>query len=178
MPSAPACISWRTSARMRSSSSGVAWRSSRPSTCSRMVAAPTNEATLGETPFFSSMARYSARVVQVMSYWMSPCWSFIRRFMSAVRGPIELPSPITSRVTPWRISLCERPSAMRESVDQESMFTKPGATARPAASSTVPARARRRSPTAAMRSPRIPTSARRPTAPVPSYTVPPRMIRS
>ena len=91
---------------------------------------------------------------------------------------MELPSPITSRVTPCRISPCERPSAMSESVDQDSMLMKPGATARPLASRTVLACALFRFPIAAMRSPRMPTSTIRPDVPVPSYTVPPRRITS
>ena len=133
---------------------------------------------MGETPFFWRKARYSASVVQVMSYLMSPCCSTRRRFISSVSGPIESPSPKTSRVTPCRISPCDRPSTMSDSVDHESMLMKPGATARPAASSTVGADARRRSPMAATRSPRMPTSARRPGPPRPSYTVPPRMTMS
>ena len=57
-------------------------------------------------------------------------------------------------VTPWRISPCERPSAISDSVDQQSMLMKPGATARPAASiDGAAASAFERSPTAAMRSP-------------------------
>jgi hypothetical protein len=31
-------------------------------------------------------------------------------------GPIDHPSPITSRVTPWRMSLCECPSSISDSV--------------------------------------------------------------
>ena len=38
---------------------------------------------------------------------------------------------------PWRISPCDRPSAISESVDQDSMLMKPGATARPVASTIV-----------------------------------------
>ena len=57
MPSAPASISCRTRARMASSSAGVGRGLSRPITCSRTVVAPMNEATLGDTPFFSRNAR-------------------------------------------------------------------------------------------------------------------------
>src|SRR6187549_780271 len=109
---------------------------------------------------------------------MSPCCARMRAFISAVRGPIESPSPKISVVTPWRMSPWERPSAMSDSVAHESMLMKPGATARPRASTVARAFARARSPTAAMRSLRMPTSARRPGAPVPSYTVPPRTITS
>jgi hypothetical protein len=83
-------------------------------------------------------------------------------------GPIEKPSPKICVVTPWGSSLWERPSTMSESVDQESMLMKPGATASPAASNVFPAVAFERSPTASIRSPRMPTSARRPSVPVPS----------
>ncbi len=72
IPSAPSSIPCRTSARIWSSCSGVGFRSSRPITCSRIVVAPMNEATFVETPRFSSSRRYSASVVQVMSYLMSP----------------------------------------------------------------------------------------------------------
>ncbi|MFN8005872.1 MAG: hypothetical protein U0V70_02345 [Terriglobia bacterium] len=41
------------------------------------------------------------------------------------------PSPITSSVTPCLMSLCERPSTIRESLAQLSMLMKPGATASP-----------------------------------------------
>ena len=168
MPSAPASISCRTSPRIRSISAGVGARSSRPITYSRTVAAPRYEATLGATPFFSRYARYSASVVHLTSYLRSPCSSFMRRFISSVRGPIELPSPKISVVTPWRISPCERPSTISDSVDHESMLMKPGATASPFASTTMPAVAEDRSPTAATASPRTPTSARRPGRPLPS----------
>ena len=53
IPSAPSSISRRTSARMRSISSGVGARSSCPMTYSRTVAAPMYDATLGAMPFFS-----------------------------------------------------------------------------------------------------------------------------
>jgi hypothetical protein len=56
----------------------------KPMTCSRTVAAPMNEATLGDTPFFSRKARYSASVVHVMSYLMSPCSSVSCFFMASV----------------------------------------------------------------------------------------------
>ena len=163
---------------MRSISSAVGGRSSRPTTCSRTVAAPTNEATLGAIPRRSRWARYSASVVHSISYLKSPCWARARAFISGVSGPSDQPSPKISVVTPWRMSPCDRPSAISDSVAHESMFTKPGATARPRASTTVAAFALPRLPMAAMRSPRMPTSARRPGAPVPSYTVPPRSTTS
>ncbi len=50
---------------------------------------------------------------------------------------MELPSPRTSRVTPCRMSLCERPSSINETLAQHIMLMKPGATARPAASTSV-----------------------------------------
>ena len=79
--------------------------------------------------------------------------------MASFAGPIELPSPKTSSVTPWRMSPRERPSTIRDSVAQLSMLTKPGDTAIPAASSTCAASAPERSPRAATRSPRMPMSA-------------------
>src|SRR5262245_37880636 len=54
---------------------------------------------------------------------------------------------------------------------------KPGVTAKPVASSSTPARSGT-VPTSTMRSPRTATSARAPGAPLPSYTVPPRITRS
>ena len=54
--------------------------------------------------------------------------------MVSLYGPIELPSPITSSVTPWRMSLSAAPSSIRLSVDQLSMLMKPGVTVRPVAS--------------------------------------------
>jgi hypothetical protein len=90
--------------------------------------------------------------------------------MLAVSGPIESPSPITSSVTPCRSPPCERPSSISESVDHDSMFTKPGATASPFASSVVVA-AGRASPscrTATIRSPRIATAPSNGSPPPPS----------
>ena len=99
---------------------------------------------------------------------MSPISSTMRFFMASLSGPIELPSPKISSVTPWRMSPCDRPSASSDSVAHESMLMKPGATARPAASMVVLAVSAERSPTRSMRSPLMPTSARRPGDPVPS----------
>jgi len=71
---------------------------------------------------------------------------------------MDQPSPMTSSVTPWRISLCDRPSSISDSFDQLIMLMKPGATAKPSASITLGAPAFPTSPTTAMRSPRIATS--------------------
>jgi hypothetical protein len=133
-----------------------------------MVPEPMKLATFCDTPFFSSVERYSASVVQVTSYRRSPWPSFILRFISGVSGPIEEPSPMIWVVTPCRTSPCDRPSTSRESVDHDNMLMKPGATARPLASTRRPAVAAARSPTAAIRSPRRPTSVTRAGAPVPS----------
>ena len=97
----------------------------------RTVVAPTNEATLVETPRATRWSRYSPSVVQAMSNLMSPWRSIISFFIASLSGPIDQPSPNTSSVTPWRMSLCERPSASSDSVAQLSMLMKPGATARP-----------------------------------------------
>ena len=87
MPSAPASISRRTSSRMASSWAGVGRPSSRPTTCSRIVPAPTKEATFGATPRRSRRRRYSASVVHGMSYWKSPCMARRRSFMGSLQGP-------------------------------------------------------------------------------------------
>ena len=52
---------------------------------------------------------------------------------------MDQPSPMICVVTPWRISPCDLPSTSSDSVDQDSMLMKPGATARPRASTTVSA---------------------------------------
>ena len=149
-PSAPASISFRTSSRIWSSCSGVGGLSSRPTTYSRIVVAPTYDATFCATPRLSSSFRYSASVVQVMSYLRSP-WALRRRcFISSVSGPIESPSPMIWVVTPCRISPCDRPSTSSVSVDHESMLMNPGATVRFVASTIVGAVAAERSRTAAI----------------------------
>ena len=81
---------------------------------------------------------------------------------------MELPSPNTSSVTPWRMSLSERPSTMSDSVPHESMLMKPGDTASPAASIVVRAEAGAKSPMPAIVSPAIATSAVRGGSPDPS----------
>ena len=70
--------------------------------------------------------RYSPSVVQVMSYLMSPCCSTRRFFIASLSGPIELPSPKISSVTPCRMSPCERPSAISDSVDQRQHVDEAG----------------------------------------------------
>jgi hypothetical protein len=122
------------------------------------VVAPTNEATFGEMPFFSSISMYSPSVVQLMGYLMSPCCSTASFFMASLSGPMEAPSPMTSRVTPWRMSLWPRPSWISESVAQLSMLMKPGETASPLASTSIFPLAPPRLPIFAMRSPRSATS--------------------
>ena len=100
----------------------------------RTVAAPTKLATLGAIPRRSSVPRYSPSVVQVIGYLMSPSRSRASRFISGVSGPIDQPSPITSSVTPCRMSLWPRGSSSSDSLAQLSMLMKPGATAKPLAS--------------------------------------------
>src|SRR3546814_11516619 len=63
----------------------------------------------------------------------SACCATSALVMAGVSGPIELPSPITSSVTHWRISPNPRPSINRASVDQLRLLLKPGATALPVA---------------------------------------------
>ena len=54
---------------------------------------------------------------------------------ASLSGPIE-PSPKTSSVTPWRITPCDRPSSISDVSEWLSMLMKPGATARPVASTS------------------------------------------
>ena len=68
---------------------------------------------------------------------------------------MDQPSPMICVVTPWRISPCDWPSTSSDSVDQDSMLMKPGATARPRASTTVSAFSADASPTRSIRSPRM-----------------------
>ncbi len=82
----------------------------------RTVVAPTNDATFVAMPFFSRNVRYSPSVVQETSYLMSPWSSVMSFFIDGLRGPIESPSPITSNVTPCRMSLCDRGSCIKDSV--------------------------------------------------------------
>ena len=94
--------------------------------------------------------------------------SYEATFIAALSGPIDEPSPITSSVTPSRISLCERPSCSNEVCDWLSMLMKPGATARPVALISLAAWAAPRVPTAATRSPLIATSPTNGLPPLPS----------
>ena len=71
-------------------------------------------------------------------------------FIDGLKGPIESPSPITSNVTPCRMSLCDRGSCIKDSVAQLNMLMKPGATARPLASMSISAVELLRSPMAAI----------------------------
>ena len=98
--------------------------------------------------------------------------------MTSLSGAIEPPSPVISVVIPWVILLAARGSTRTLYSDWPSMSMKPGATTRPVASMRRLARAPERSPTAAIRSPITPTSARRQGAPVPSTTRPPAKTRS
>ncbi len=133
----------------------------------RMVVAPTNEATFTETPRRTSESRYSRSVVQSMSYWMSPCSFFTWTFNASLSGPIDHPSPKTSRVTPCLTSAIPRPSTRRDVVAQLSMLMKPGATALPRASISCRPRPRT-SPIRAMRSLRMARSATTGAPPLPS----------
>ncbi|MNC88464.1 hypothetical protein D3C83_42800 [compost metagenome] len=92
-------------------------------------------------------------MVHATSYLTSPWNCRSSAFIVSLSGPIDVPSPITSSVTPWRMSLCERPSSISDSFDQHIILIKPGAMASPAASITVGAEALLRSPIAAIVSP-------------------------
>ena len=87
-------------------------------------------------------------------------------------------SPNTASVTPWRMPLCERPSAISAVSEWFNISMNPGATARPVASTSCRPRVPPSSPRAAMRSPRIATSSTTPGDPLPSYTVPWRITTS
>ena len=113
----------------------------------RTVVAPTNDATFVETPFFSRNVEVLAErrpgdVVLDVALKLGRSAS-----SSTFSGPMDSPSPITSSVTPCRMSLCDRPSWINDSVAQLNMLMKPGATARPRASISSAALARLKSPT-------------------------------
>jgi hypothetical protein len=86
------------------------------------------------------------------------CSASASAFWAGLNGPIDQPSPITSRVTPWRMSLCARPSRISGSAAQLSMLMKPGATASPRASISVLPRPDICGAIAAIRSPLMATS--------------------
>ena len=60
-----------------------------------------------------------------------------RSFILSFKGPIDDPSPKTSKVTPCLISLNERPSLIKDIVAQLSILINPGETANPVASISV-----------------------------------------
>src|SRR5262245_48212642 len=86
--------------------------------------------------------------------------------------------PRNSVVIPWRSPIACWGSVRSAPSAWVWGSMKPGATVRPVTSITRRASARARSATAATVSPWMPTSARRPGAPEPSTTVPPRSTRS
>ncbi|CUI37515.1 Uncharacterised protein [Achromobacter xylosoxidans] len=97
---------------------------------------------------------------------------------SGAGAPLMPQLPTTTDVMPWLV-FHSRPgfsTNIRSSWPWVSM--KPGATMLPPASRRRSAGAADRSPMAAMRSPRMPTSARRRGPPSPSITQPPSMTRS
>jgi hypothetical protein len=96
----------------------------------------------------------------------------------ALTGAMEWPSPVISVVMPWVILLAARLSTRTLNSDWPSMSMKPGATTSLPASMRRVAFASFRSPMAAMRSPRMPTSARYQGAPVPSTIRPLAKTRS
>ncbi len=98
------------------------------------------------------------------------CWDTMRSRMASVSGPIDQPSPITWVVTPWVSSDIPRLSMSRLEYEWLNMFTKPGATASPVASSTVPdsSASPALGPISTMRSPATHTLAATPSEPEPS----------
>ena len=129
-------------------------------------------------PFFSKNCRYPPKVFHSILYLISPCASIACFFMAVFNGPILSPSPITSSVTPWRISLWERPSSIRLSLAQLSMLIKPGDTAIPFASVSFLPVAAERLPIKAMVSALMPISALYGFSPLPSYIIPLRIMLS
>src|SRR5262245_36798351 len=98
---------------------------------------------------------------------------------SSETGAGEKPQlPTTSVVTPWRILDSARRLAQSRQSEWVCTSMNPGVTMRPAASMIRPAGSCARSPMAAIVASLIPTSARRPTAPVPSTTRLPVILSS
>ena len=160
-PHAPSATARSTMRVMRSSSSGVATRSVSPTTAPRTLPSPIMAATFTAGLRAFIVAAHDAND------------------RSGLPTNRELPSaPATIVVTPCRTTDSARGSAESELSPCEWMSMKPGATASPRASiSTVPF-ARMRGATDTMRPALTATSATRPAVPVPSNTMPPRMIRS
>ena len=126
------------------------------------------EATFWDTPRFSAYARYPASVLHATSNVRSAAASRMRSRISGVSGPWLLPSPKICVVTPWVSSLSERWSCSMLVYEWLSMLMKPGATASPAASITVPAFASPSGAIDTMRSPSTATSAAYGSPPLPS----------
>ena len=175
---APSCIALRTRDFIAASWSGVGWTSSSPSTFTRTVSAPTNEATFRDMPFLTMACRPPSSVVQVTGNLMS-CWRWVSSAcIFGVSGPMDDPSPMTSSVTPWRSSERPRPSAIRLASEWLSMLMNPGARALPRASISTLPRPGAWAPTKTIRSPLIAISPTNPLRPEPSSTSPPRMTVS
>ena len=99
--------------------------------------------------------------------------------MSRVHGDGEAPQlPQTTVVTPWLAFIAMPGFSISAVSSWVCTSMKPGATIRPAASNSLSPRNVPGSPTAAMRSLLIATSALRRGAPVPSMTTPLRRMRS
>ena len=120
------------------------------------------------TPVASRCSRYSASVVHDTPNLRSPWFVRIADFMSSLSGPIDVPSPKISSVTPCLMSLIARRSTSNVRVAQLSMLMNPGATAMPFASMTCAAVPLTSRPTATMLSPWIATSPTNGRPPVPS----------
>ena len=157
---------------------GAAGRSSFPMTRSRTPPAPTNVPRFNAGRARSNAFQKPASVVQS---GVTPYRAYTSRLSAIIRafvGAMERPSPVISVVMPWVILLAARLSTSTLYSDWPSMSMNPGATTRFVASMRRFAAAPDRFPTAAIRSPEIPTSARTHGAPVPSTTRPPAKIRS
>lgn len=157
IPKAPSSIPARTRARICSISAAVGARSAIPITRWRTEPWGTICATFTPMPAAANAARWRA-----MSVAPPP---------SGFTSTVVIPCARSGR--PWLSAAVASPSPAWVCTSM-----KPGATYSPAASTSRAARAPARSPTAAMRPPRMATSARYHGLPVPSSTRPLRMMTS
>ena len=167
-PSAPASIAPSTAPTIAASSSGVAARASGPRTDPRTVPWPTRNATFGPSGCSATRSRYSPKVVQrgVSSFARSDR-STSSRPASVIGARVSPQLPESWVVKPWWRWLARAPSRKSDPSEWPCGSMKPGVTTRPVTSRTSPTPSGStgdRSPTARIRSPRMPTSARTPGA--------------
>src|SRR5439155_670186 len=177
-PNAPCRIAVCTSLCILPSCFSSGCTSLNPRTIPRTCPAPTSTASLMLGRALRSRRKYPERSVQsIFSLYLrsqgSCSW-----IQAAFIGAGEMPSPVSSVVIPWRTFDSSRGSISTLSSLCPRRSMNPGAIARSRSSTRRFVFSRERSPTAAMLSPRIPTSARNHGDPVPSTTRPPERIRS